>query len=185
MKIHSYIEKSLVNGPGTRFTIWVQGCSIHCDGCVNRNLWDFSGPDTSPEKLLTLIDSTKGIDGVSITGGEPLDQYEALLEFLRLVYPKYEVFLTSGYTLNQIGEKFPEVLKYVDILIDGPFEKDKMDSSGAWRGSTNQGINLLSERVQKYKDYKSEFSAELIFQKNGQMIATGFAVPNFITKRGY
>lgn len=179
MRIHSIIESSRVNGPGNRFVIWMQGCSIHCDGCANKALWDFSGGhEVPPEELLQKIPND--VDGISITGGEPLDQYADLMCFLRLVYPIKEVFLTSGYTLDVIKERFHEVLGFVDILVDGPFDKDKLDTTSAWRGSTNQGIHLLTERAQKYKDYKSEYGAEIILDADGNAIITGFGVPQFL-----
>lgn len=182
MYIHNVIEKSKVNGPGTRYVIWFQGCSIRCPGCANKHMWehDVGKEVVSPEELTLEVFKQMGIDGISITGGEPLDQYEELIAFLEKTYPTVEVFLTSGHTLSEIKNKYPKVLKLVDILIDGPFMQDKVDLTPAWRGSTNQGINLLSEGAQKYKDYKPEFVTEMIFKEDGNMTVTGFNVPNFI-----
>jgi anaerobic ribonucleoside-triphosphate reductase activating protein len=157
----------------------MQGCTIRCEGCANQHIWDFDGGQwTYPEELLDRIPAD--VEGISITGGEPLDQPYSLIAFLRKAYPKYEVFLTSGYTIEQIRVKYPDVLMHVDILVDGPFDKTKVDMTTAWRGSTNQGIHLLTDRAQKYRDYKPEYNAEIILDTNGDAIITGFSVPDFL-----
>lgn len=188
MFIHSVIEKSKVNGPGIRYTIWFQGCSIQCPGCANKHMWEHDRKlgNRTPKELFAEVSKQKGIDGISISGGEPLDQYEDLVEFLELCRrdADIEVFLTSGHTIKEIAEKYPEILRLVDILVEGPFMQDKVDNTPAWRGSTNQGIHLLSGRALKYKDYEPEYTTELIFGKDGNMKATGFTVPAFIKDMG-
>jgi len=188
MFIHSMIKKSNVNGPGTRYTIWFQGCSIRCPGCANKQMWEHDkGQEIEPTALVHKIWKQRGIDGISITGGEPLDQYEELIKFLEELNadcPDLDVFLTTGHTLFEVKEKFPKVLELVDILIEGPFEQDKVDNTSAWRGSTNQGIHLLSKQAQKYKDYKPKYTTELIFGDDGNMTATGFAIPGFVKDMG-
>lgn len=181
MRIHSVIPRSQANGPGVRYTIWFQGCSIRCEGCTNKHMWSlYGGTEVSPRDLLNqYLEESAGTDGISLTGGEPLDQYEGLIEFLRLCREyEIEVFMTSGYTLDRIKGSWPEVLDLVDILIDGPFEQDKLDDTAAWRGSTNQGINLLSPRAQQYKDYVPDTLAEIICNPDGTVTMTGFGAPN-------
>ena len=180
MRINTTQNYSLVNGPGRRFVVWFQGCSIHCNGCINKHMWSKTGGKSiSVKKLVSMI--PKDVDGVTISGGEPLDQYLELLKLLKVLHPKYEIFLTSGYRLEDIVIRFPKVLEYIDILIDGPFDKTKLETSPtSWRGSTNQNVCLLSDRAQKYKKSKSAYSAEVIVSPNGDMSITGFSVPKYL-----
>jgi anaerobic ribonucleoside-triphosphate reductase activating protein len=138
-----------------------------------------TGEVWTPERLLEDIRSTEGIDGITLTGGEPLDQYEGVLEFLKMAFPIYEVFMTSGYTFKTILDRFPEVLSYLDILVDGPFIQELLDETASWMGSTNQTIRLLTNRSQKYENYKSEFGAEVIISGNN-ITMTGFGIPKSI-----
>ena len=180
MFINSILKQTKVNGPGTRYSIWFQGCSIHCPGCGNESMWEpYKGDVWTPEQLLKDIQATPGIDGITLTGGEPLDQYEEVLEFLKMAFPLYEVFLTSGYDYDEIKACFPGIMDYVDILVDGPFVKELMDETTSWRGSTNQIIRFLTERSKKYENYKSEFGAEVIISENRIML-TGFGIPQAI-----
>lgn len=185
MKINNIIKNSKVNGPGTRYTIWVQGCSIHCDGCLNQDTWDFnSGKEISAKELMKDVEQLK-IDGISITGGEPLDQYKKVIEFLKLVYPKYNILLTTGYTLNEIEQRrLKEILDYIDILITGPFVQELIDTSDKWRGSTNQKISFLTERSKQFKNYISKYRTEIkINKKTGEVIVDGFYIPDNIRNK--
>lgn len=184
MKINKIIKNSKVNGPGTRYTIWVQGCSIHCKGCLNLNTWDFNkGHETSIDDLIKDIKKQK-IDGISLTGGEPLDQFEEAQMFLEKVFPTYNIFLTSGYTLEEIKKSKISILNFVDILVSGPFDENLIDDSFAWRGSTNQQIDFLTERSQEFVNYKPEFKTEIkINKKTHEMIINGFTIPNNLKKQ--
>ena len=177
--INDIIKESMVNGPGKRSVIWFQGCSIHCKGCANRHMWTFGeGSQMKPQELFDIMG---GVNKISISGGEPLDQYEDLLEFLRICRrSNVEVLLTTGYKMEQIKESFSEILEYIDILIDGPFRDDKLDSTPAWRGSTNQGITFLTSRAKKYETYKPKFTTEMVFKEDGSATITGFTVPMYI-----
>lgn len=174
----NYIGKRLrAQGPGTRYTIWVQGCSIHCPGCMNTDTWDPSGgKDYDVQELARDILSTEGIDGVTITGGEPIDQLEAVRELCGLIYEKVCVFLTTGYyffAVSNTGELWVNSIAPVtDILCVGPFEADKICSDG-WRGSSNQKVLYLTERGKSQKDYPV-ISMEVIVSSNGCSIETGF-----------
>ena len=181
MKINKIINNSRVNGPGDRYTIWVQGCSIQCKGCLNVDTWDFDkGIEISVEDLVKKIKKQK-IDGISVTGGEPLDQFEETLKFVKLIFPFYNILLTSGYTLDEIKQYKLEILKYVDILITGPFVENLIDKTNAWRGSTNQEISFLTERSKQFENYKSKYGTEIkINKKTGEVIINGFYIPTGI-----
>lgn len=175
----NYIGKRLhAQGPGTRYTIWVQGCSIHCPDCMNTDTWDPSGgKDYDVQELADDILSTNWIDGVTITGGEPLDQLEAVSELCSLIFDKVCVFLTTGYKFSEscisVGAlRICSIMPVLDILCVGPFEAVKVCTDG-WRGSSNQAVMFLTDRGKSQKDFQI-ISKEMIVSADGQVIKTGF-----------
>jgi len=179
MKINDIIKSSQVNGPGKRYTIWVQGCSIHCKGCSNKDTWGFECNNIKSNDELLKDIQNQDIDGITITGGEPLDQYEHTLSFLKVVYPLYNIFLTSGYTFEEIKKSKSEILNYVDILVSGPFVESLPDETTSWRGSTNQHVHFLTERGKLFENYRPKFKQEIKISKKDyyKIIGTGFANP--------
>jgi anaerobic ribonucleoside-triphosphate reductase activating protein len=182
MRIHSIFKRSAVNGPGWRYTIWFQGCSILCPGCANKHIQPFTGgTETTCEDLLKDIRlQGESIEGITLTGGEPLDQdHKELVDLCTKIFPDYSVFLTSGYTLESIKDQCPLLLNVVDILVDGPFVEGLLDTTNAWRGSTNQTIHYLTDRGRIYQGMDPKYGCELRFEGN-KLVATGFNVPKFI-----
>ena len=179
MRIYKILECSQSNGPGKRFTIWVQGCSIHCPYCVNHDTWDFNaehGKEISIKELIEQIDKVNP-EGITITGGEPLDQFNSVLTLLKELFHKYNIFLTSGYTFEKIDK---EILKYIDILISGPYINYLYSDQLLWRGSSNQEIHYLTQRG---KDIviKEHVKAEVIIDKtSATVLTTGFSIPKEI-----
>lgn len=149
IKIHAILSNSRVNGPGSRTVIWTQGCSKGCVGCFNPETWATEGKDISVEDLFNQIKKfiSDGDTGITFTGGDPLEQPQALLSLLKKINEElldslpHGIILFSGYTLQEIinlPEKYAvECLDYIDLLIDGRFEQDKkVDNILA--GSSNQ-----------------------------------------------
>lgn len=174
MKINKILRNNQVNGPGVRYVIWFQGCSIHCDGCLNTDTWEFGiGEDWTASQLFEDIKKQK-IDGITLTGGEPLDQLKEVEEFLRLVFPIYNIFLTTGYDFDEVPD---EIVRLVDILVSGQFDKNLLDTTPQWRGSTNQVIHFLTDRGKKFQDYKPKYKTEIrISKKDFETIKNGFSI---------
>ena len=145
------------NGSGFRVTIWVSGCTHACPGCQNKHTWKYGQGHklddmvpyhlTCKEKILNLI-GDKHIDGVTISGGDPLDQSaQALKELAKFLsdikkrYPKKSIWLYTGYLIEDLNN-YPhkEVIKNCDVIIDGPYVKEKRNITIPFRGSTNQRI---------------------------------------------
>lgn len=145
------------NGPGFRVTIWVSGCTHACPGCQNKHTWKYGQGHklddmvpyhiTCKEKILNLI-GDKHIDGVTISGGDPLDQSaQALKELAKFLsnikkrYPEKSIWLYTGYLIEDLNN-YPhkEVIKNCDVIIDGPYVKEKRNITIPFRGSTNQRI---------------------------------------------
>lgn len=144
-----------VLGPGKRIGLWLQGCSIHCQGCVSQDTWDPAGGGR-----LTVADllawckqkAADGLDGITISGGEPFDQplaLGALLDGLRRWREKagldFDLLCYSGYPLKTLRAKHTPLLQKLDALIPEPFA-DGLPLGGVWRGSANQTLVPLSPR---------------------------------------
>ena len=139
------ISDSIVDGPGLRTTIFCQGCPHHCPGCHNMETWPFEGgTPLDTEAILNIIRSNPLSRGVTFSGGEPFAQADGFTELaIALKELKYEVASYSGYTFDQLlngTEAQKELLRHIDVLIDGPYLKEERTLSATFRGSKNQRI---------------------------------------------
>lgn len=178
IRINSYIPITDVEGVGTRFAIWVQGCSLHCKGCANSHMWDKEGGTLyNTDDLINLIKSYKDrVEGVTFLGGEPLEQIEAVTEISKAVQSfGLSVIVFTGYEYKSLEHKadFQELIKYIDVLIDGRFEQDKIDYSRPWVGSSNQNYYFLSDRYNKsvITEYKNKI--EVRISPDNKVVLTG------------
>lgn len=172
--VYDYIPVTEVEGPGKRFSIWLQGCSIRCEGCMAKHTWEpEAGEKMSVNDLINLILSTKEIEGVTILGGEPMDQSKALLMLLKEIKQTgLSVLLFTGYLMEQLM-KDPEkeaVLKLCDIVIDGPYLKNQTDFSRPLAGSANQRIFFLSDR---YHELTEPNKVEIRMTRQGKITVNG------------
>lgn len=139
-------------GYGKRIGIWLQGCSIHCKGCVSRDTWaPAGGSKIAVAKLVeSMGDWFPGADGITISGGEPFDQPRPLRGLLRLLRNKTrgDILVYSGYSKKRLQRLFPDILEHVDVLISEPY-REKAGNELVWRGSDNQIVTLLSELARK------------------------------------
>lgn len=155
----------IANGPGVRVTLFVSGCTHHCQGCFNQETWDFQygEPFTqeTADRILSML-SPDYVEGLTLLGGEPLEpgNREALLPLVRAVkerYPKKNIWCYTGYLFEKdILEKFcvqwepmKEFLACLDVIVDGPFILAQKDISLQFRGSGNQRIILVQESLEK------------------------------------
>jgi len=150
INIAAICPASKVLGPGARFVIWVQGCCFACYNC-STPAWREMKEATllTPEALASQVLKTSGIEGITISGGEPMLQAEglaALIKSIRLAKP-LSVICYSGFTLEELKHKkdihIDAFLAEIDVLIDGPYIDSLNDNKGL-RGSTNQRIHFLS-----------------------------------------
>lgn len=138
---------SIVNGPGLRAVLWVQGCRQHCPGCQNPETWTEDsdvGAIVKIDKVKEELAKLKGQSGITFCGGEPLLQAKACLEIAR--YCKQElgwsVWSFTGLIFEQLPSDGPvrEFINELDALIDGPFIMSQRDLTMKFRGSRNQRI---------------------------------------------
>ena len=149
-----------VLGPGKRIALWVVGCNHRCKGCSNPELWKPNGQQpVSPKELffaIAQIVKENQIDGVTITGGEPFDQEEELLElvrYLRIITSDILVF--SGYCHEELLARFNAVaiMEHIAVLVDGPY-KAECNLGLPLRGSSNQRVLLFDRDLkERYKAY--------------------------------
>lgn len=191
--LHGIIPRTTTNGPGTRFGIWVQGCSRHCPGCFNPKMipgltddaGEFKAPNTpgwiEVEALYEMIineHAREAIEGLSFSGGEPFDQAGPLHDLIgRTRSAGLSVLIFTGYTLEELlarkeTEVFIKPEPLVDVLIDGPFDGTQL-VEGELRGSANQNIRILTGRYTE-KDLVPPGPLECIIQPDGSVAMTGF-----------
>lgn len=148
IKVAGIVEESIVDGPGIRFVVFVQGCNHKCKGCHNSHTQDFSGGEyMSLESIIQKIIDNPLLDGVTLSGGEPFEQAETVSILAQgLKSLDYNVITYSGYTYEKIKEKalnydsWLRLIENTDILIDGRFEIEKRNLKLNFRGSENQRI---------------------------------------------
>lgn len=151
MKLYLHMRQSDVTvlGPGNRYVVWVAGCNRRCKDCIAPQTWDMKKGDPIEVGALASEIIAKKPDGITISGGEPFLQAQALAQMLRLVRNKLDigVIVYTGYKKEELDsvENSKELLDRTDLLIDGPYIKE-LDDSKSLRGSSNQRVWDLTGR---------------------------------------
>ena len=177
LRVFKILKKTKVEGPEVRYCIWVQGCSRRCKGCQAVHTWSYSGGELiGVNEIINDIKSQQGIEGVTFLGGEPFEQAEALGLIAEAVKNlELGVLCFTGGYLEEL-EQDPinkKLLDNIDLLIDGPFEIDKVDYSRPWCGSSNQRYHFLTNRYNEeiFEKYKNK--VEVNISKNGIVFMNG------------
>lgn len=147
IRLSGIVDDSIVDGPGFRLAVFVQGCPHHCPGCHNPQTHDFSGGyDESPEEIYRRFTANPLLKGVTFSGGEPFAQARALIPLAQMLREAgADLWIYSGYTLEQLlSEDAPdgasELLRLCDVLVDGPFLLAQRNLELLYRGSGNQRL---------------------------------------------
>lgn len=147
-------------GPGIRYVIWVQGCPFNCSGCITpegipiaeNNLVEIN-------QIISVICEHEKISGITISGGEPFMQASKLAKILtavKTVRPELDVVVFTGFKLKELDwTEAMELLQLIDVLIDGKYIERLNDNKGL-RGSSNQQVIFLSDRLKEHKHYFEE-----------------------------
>ena len=142
------------NGPGVRVSIFMQGCSFNCKNCFNKDTHDFNGgkefDDSTVERVLELCNN-ENIEGLSILGGEPMhpsniEGTTKLAKAFKEKYPEKSVWAWSGFSFDR-DLKDKEVVKYLDVLVDGQYNDDLRNPTLKWKGSENQRVINVQESL--------------------------------------
>ena len=146
MRFAQIRKEDISNGPGIRVSLFVQGCNRHCDGCFNPETWDYGKGQIFNRRIQELfldLGKEKKITGFSILGGEPLDQDERMLELIKKIkerYPDKTIWMWTGHTYEDLTDEQMEIVKLIDVLVDGPFIISQKCPGKRFRGSMNQRI---------------------------------------------
>lgn len=147
MNYDRYYACDVVNGEGLRVTLFVTGCAHACPGCYNTSCWDRrAGQPFTAEVRDSVLDLCRDHDGLSLSGGDPLlpANREAVADLCRRFkerYPDKDIWLWTGYLYEEVEDL--ALLRDVDVLIDGPYVKDR-PTTQPWRGSDNQRLIRLA-----------------------------------------
>ena len=160
MKYHNITTDDMLNGDGLRTVLWLSGCSHHCKNCQNPVTWDPENGlvfDQDAESELFEKLSKKHISGITFSGGDPLHENNinevlSLINLIKEIFPEKTIWLYSGYTIDEIfnDESIDmiirqDILKKIDVFVDGKFIEELKDANYEWAGSTNQRIIRMKE----------------------------------------
>lgn len=165
------------NGDGVRVTLWVSGCDHHCEDCHNPQTWNpNSGKEFDKQAFSELLEELdkSWISGLTLSGGDPfnpvnVDILATVVRRIKCIFPDKTIWCYTGYTLEELlkrkNKSVKRMLKYIDIIVDGRYQKDLRDVSYPWAGSSNQRVwaNVGGQEwVQsKYdKEYRERLNAK-------------------------
>lgn len=179
IRVYRYLEKTRMAGPGSRFCLWVQGCGRRCDGCMAVETWPHDGGTlVDIDEMCRLISETPDIEGVTFLGGEPFEQ-AAVLSVLayKIKSAGLSIVVFTGFTYEELlksnDRDVQELLQTTDLLIDGPFIKDKFDLSRPWVGSSNQQYRFLTNRYSENDITNVHNQIEVRISPNGKTLING------------
>ena len=157
IRLSGIVEERIVDGKGIRFVVFTQGCPHNCKGCHNPQTHDFKGgymEDT--DKLFEMFQEDPILKGITFSGGEPFMQPKPLTELAKKVHSvRKDVTCYSGFTfeeiLNSENEDRVELLKNIDVLIDGKFILEQRNLELSFRGSENQRVIDVKKSLSENK----------------------------------
>lgn len=165
IKLAGIVRESIVDGPGMRFVVFVQGCPHRCDGCHNMSSWDCNGGyfcDIS--KIMEQIQKNPLLRGVTFSGGEPFEQAQVLYELGKQIKQiNLNLIVYTGYTLEKLKEKsiknehINKLLEITDYLVDGKYDKTLSSYELKFKGSSNQRIIDMKKSMEQQKIVLADF----------------------------
>lgn len=155
MNYHNITKDDMLNGPGLRVVLWVAGCAHHCPQCQNPITWDPDGglPFANAEKQEIFQELDKDyVSGITFSGGDPLHpanirEVTDLAREIKQNYPDKTIWLYTGYEWEDIRDW--EIVRYLDVLVDGRFKPWLRDAHYEWAGSTNQRVIDVKKSLER------------------------------------
>jgi anaerobic ribonucleoside-triphosphate reductase activating protein len=177
LRLHHFEPLSRSNGPGLRSVLWVQGCTLNCPECFNPQTHAREGGQLrSVEEIVRwILDRAGQIEGITISGGEPLQQYGALLELLKKVkhLTALSTILFTGFTWEEVN-RLPQadvLLENIDVLLAGRYQSGQRIARSLL-GSSNKTAHFLTQRYSQ-RDLDQVPPAEVIIDPNGELRFSG------------
>ena len=156
MRYNTIRKMDISNGPGVRVSIFMHGCAFHCKNCFNSETWDFNGGKEFNEETINNVLNLCGqnhIKGLSILGGEPMhpsniEGTTKLAKAFKEKYPEKNIWVWSGFQFDK-DLKDKEVMKYIDVLVDGQYVDALHNPTLKWKGSSNQRVIDVKQSLEK------------------------------------
>lgn len=163
-------------GPGRRVGLWLRGCALRCAGCLSEDLWEFDSTcwrivDEVFQAVMTLYHQSNA-SGLTISGGEPIDQAAALHKLLQLCQNDglRDILIYSGYKVESIVENAPWLPHFTAAIIDGPFDS-QCPSRDIWRGSEGQSLIIFNEELRpNYETWINQTHRRVQLIDDGQQL---------------
>lgn len=176
-----------VLGPGERFGVWFQGCTIGCAGCIAQDTWDADGgTDTTVDEVLAVLAERcpEGVEGLTVSGGEPFEQPEALAALIDGVRAhavragtETDVMVYSGMSLERLETEHAGVVARIDVLVPEPYRPGS-GPGGVWRGSANQPMLLRTALARdRFRDLPVEDRSLQVHVEDGRVWLIGVPRP--------
>jgi len=146
MRYHNITKDDMLNGDGLRVVLWLAGCTHCCKGCQNPITWDPDGgllfDEAAKQEIFTQL-SKSYISGITFSGGDPMHpanrlDVKNLMAEIKEKFPQKNIWMYTGDSWEQIYNM--PIMKYVDVLVDGEFHLDELDTNLLWKGSKNQRV---------------------------------------------
>ena len=172
------LDRSEIYGPGVRSVFWTQGCNLACKGCWNTQYWSAKGgTEIQVSELLKEIQALKDIEGITLLGGEPLQQAKASLELIKGAKSLgLSVFLYTGYEPSEFDETMLACFNLSDIAVTGRYVQELRDTGLRWRGSQNQQVHFISD-LYNQSVLQEQTEVECHILPNGEIRMVGYAEP--------
>lgn len=180
MRVAEMLHSSKIYGPGERTVLWLQGCSIQCENCWNDELWSFQGGQSiSNDEVITYAGTHKN-SGITLLGGEPLDQAPAVLKLIEGAQESgLDVLLYTGYELHELSSVQKQCVDLADIVIHGRYIHELRSLNLLWRGSTNQEILINNKRFRDI-DLTEKRQMEVHIDAMGQTKVVGYPTDELV-----
>ena len=175
LRLGFQIERSEIYGPGIRSVYWLQGCTLACEGCWNTQFWPSKGGDLiDVDRLLSELTDRQDIDGITLLGGEPLQQAPQV-EKLMIGCKKLglTVFLYTGYEVHELTSTMQRCVDLADIVVLGRFVQALRNTNLRWRGSENQRI-MINNPKYSYMDMSEQNEVEIHLDTSGGVSVVGY-----------
>lgn len=187
INLAAWLPCTQVEGPGRRAALWLQGCEKRCRGCCNPDFLSLVERELVPvDSVFRRIEQAAhdhGLEGITLLGGEPFLQARGLAALAaRVQRIGLSVMIFTGYTLAELGNRaFPgadELLRFSDVVVDGPFEANLPDNHRNWVGSKNQQFHYLSDRYDVRIETSDDVQrgVEVHIGLNNRMVVNGWPV---------
>ena len=183
LRLYHLETHSRANGPGLRAVVWVQGCTLNCPGCFNPETHPIEGgTEWQIDALANALMDVPDIEGITISGGEPLLQIEALTELLQRIRSQSDlsIIVFTGFERAEMQAlpRSKALLDQVDVIISGRYVGKQRQARGLI-GSANQEIHCLTDRY-TLQDFENIPEAEIILMPDGEIHLTGIRPPEWL-----